>query len=286
MKNILIIGSEGQLGEELKKILFSEFNIICSTRKILDISNIEHLERNLNLNNIDILINCAAFHNLIECEKRPVEALKCNVLAQEIIIEKCKKFDVKYICFSTDYVFNGESKYPYSTNSLTSPLQVYGISRLLGEKVVLNSGSDNFVIIRTSGLFGLKESKTRGKNFIEKCLDQINQRGFVEVAQENRFSPTYAPDLAKSIKKIIFRSEIKGLLHLTNSGSASWYELAKYAATHIGLEDKVKGINRNSKTGEMMRPKFTVLEHSYKSFPILKMPSWRDAVDRYMYSRK
>ena len=285
MKKIYLIGATGQLGNDLLIKLKNNYNIHVADRNLIDLSQPDRLESKLDFSGYDTVINCAAFHNLTECENHPIEALKCNVFAQEIIARKCKIFNSQYISFSTDYVFNGQSSIPYSNLSKTSPLQVYGMTRLLGEKVIINQNLKRFIIIRTSGLFGLKESKTRGKNFLEKCIDQIIKNGHVKVANENKFSPTYTVDLSNAIKNILISPEIKGIIHLTNLNSTSWYEFASYAAKQIKLENKVIPINRNFKAGEMSRPKYSVLKHSYNSFPNLKMPSWKNAVDRYMRTR-
>ncbi len=285
MKKIYLIGASGQLGNELLIKLQNNYNINVADRNLIDLSQLDTLETNLDFSGYDIVINCAAFHNLKECEIHPLEALKCNVFAQEIIARQCKKFNSQYVSFSTDYVFNGQSSIPYSNISNASPLQVYGMTRLLGEKVILNQKLKRFTIIRTSGLFGLKESKTRGKNFLEKCIDQINKNGFVEVETENKFSPTYTVDLAEAIKTILISPEVNGIIHLTNLYSTSWYKFASYAADHINLKNKVIPVKRNFITGEMLRPKYTVLKHAYNLFPNLKMPSWKNAVDRYMKTR-
>ena len=285
MKKIYLIGSTGQLGKELLNTLKNDYNIIVSNRELIDLNDLAGLEKDLDFSEFDIVINCAAFHNLIECEKKPLEALKGNVFAQELIAKKCKQSNSLYITFSTDYVFSGQSSIPYSVLSGASPLQVYGMSRLLGEKLILNQNLNRFLIIRTSGLFGRGESKSRGKNFLEKCFDAIIRDGHVQVANENKFSPTYTFDLSETIKKLLVMPKIKGVLHLTNLGSSSWYELASYAASHLNLENKIMPVDRNSRTGQMMRPKYSVLEHSHNSYPNLKMPTWKNAVDRYMKTR-
>ncbi|MCA9497341.1 MAG: NAD(P)-dependent oxidoreductase [Nanoarchaeota archaeon] len=191
--NIVILGSDGMLGSELKKIFK---NSIALSKKELDISDKKKVLKYFTENKVDVLINAAAFTNVDACENEKQElCFEVNSLGVYNLALASKKFNFLLIQYSTNYVFNGLSKSGYKENSKKNPINIYGYSKYIAENYI-EAICNRYYIIRLSNLFGHER-----KNIVDKFIEIAKEKGEINIVKEQFFSPTYAVDLAVCTKK-------------------------------------------------------------------------------------
>jgi len=273
---VLIIGSDGQLGLEIKKISnsFDSLSWIFSTIKTLDLLRLETINSFLNNINPTVIVNCAAYTNVDKAETEPKLANTINYKAVDIISKWTSAKNKKLIHISTDYVFDGLSKLPLSENSKTKPVNEYGTSKLKGEIACLKNDSSSMVI-RTSWLYS-----SFGKNFVKTMIDLMKKNHSVKVVNDQIGSPTYAYDLAKVIIEIIINSENKsGLFHYSNEGETSWFEFARLIKEFYNLDCKIIGVSSKEFKTLAKRPKYSLLNKSkIKTTFNLEIPNYKQSL--------
>ncbi|MFM6011780.1 MAG: dTDP-4-dehydrorhamnose reductase [Dolichospermum sp.] len=241
-KSILLIGSNGQVGTELKNTLSSNYKVIAYARPEIDLNQPENLRQIIKETHPEIIINAAAYTAVDKAESEPEIANNVNAIAPQIIAEESQKLGSFLIHLSTDYVFNGNHNYPYQETDIPNPLSVYGKTKLAGE-IAIQQACTDFIILRTAWVYG-----THGKgNFVKTMLRVGKDRPQVRVVEDQIGSPTWAHDIADTINKIIpqLTSEISGIYHYTNSGVASWYDfsIAIFAeAEKLGFPLQIKEV--------------------------------------------
>ena len=279
-KNLLITGSEGQLGQSIKKlsINFSDYNFIFKNKYQLDISNFSLLKNEIKENKIDTIINCAAFTDVDQAEKNKKIANLINNLSVENLANICRTENVQLIHISTDYVFDGKKKYPYVEDDITNPVNFYGFSKLEGEKRILENKLKNSAIIRTSWLYSDKKN-----NFVRKILNKINNNQELAVVCDEVGSPTNSYDLGLFILNIIplINSNQTEIYHFSNRGYCSRYELAKEILKISG--ESMNILSTYSSSLKINRPEFSALDLSKikKEFDY-EPTDWRDSLNIYL----
>ena len=218
---ILIIGSNGMLGHDLVDVLDENHDLILTTSKILDITDKQKTIDFIVDNKPDIVINSAAYTDVDGCEENQDLAFSVNGEGVRNLAIGCSEVDCPLVHVSTDYVFNGENTRPWVEDDEIGPISVYGKSKLKGEEAILEI-LDKFFIIRTAWLYGYN-----GKNFPKTMLELAENHSEITVVYDEVGSPTYTPDLAEAISKLI-ETDYYGIYHITNSESCSWCEFAKY----------------------------------------------------------
>ena len=279
MDNILITGSNGQLGQSFKfcSSEYQKFNFVYKDFFQLNICDENQLRNFLDKEKISFLINCAAYTNVDAAEEEIEKAQKVNTNAIKILTHLSLEYQFKLIHFSTDYVFDGNSNKPYDENSKVSPNGIYGKTKAEGEKVILNSNADAW-IIRTSWLFS-----PFGKNFVKKILFLLQKKNKINVISDQIGSPTYALDLARDILKILSdkisknRSEI---FHYSNAGQTTWYEFALKIKELSKLSCNIHPIQTNEFRSLAKRPKYSVLSNqNFKKEFNIRPRSWELALE-------
>lgn len=254
---ILITGSNGQLGSELKELapLYPQYNFRFFSRTELAIEDAVAVERVFNDVQPQFVINCAAYTAVDKAESEKEQALAVNATAVGIMAKAAKQVGAKFIHVSTDYVFDGESETPLSEDHPVSPVNFYGETKLKGEQEALNENADSLVI-RTSWVYSYY-----GKNFIKTMMRLMGERESVGVVADQVGSPTYAADLAKAILQIIESGKWQpGVYHFSNEGVISWAELAEAIATTINSTCQVNFITTEQYPTPAKRPRFSVLD--------------------------
>ena len=273
---VLVIGSEGQLGSEFKKISKNYYNVswFFSSVKVLDLSDLNSINNYLSNINPTVIINCAAYTNVDKAEIEPKLANTINYKAVDILSKWTSAKNKKLIHISTDYVFDGLSKLPYSENSKTKPVNEYGSSKLKGEIACLKN-DPNSIIIRTSWLYS-----SFGKNFVKTMIDLMKKNNSVKVVNDQVGSPTYAYDLAKVISKIVMNSENKsGLFHYSNEGEITWFEFARSIRELYNLDCKIIGVSSKEFKTLAKRPKYSLLNKSkIKTTFNLEIPNYKQSL--------
>ncbi len=280
MKNILITGSQGQLGNEIKKLApqYPDYNFIFTDVDELDITNYDKLDSFFNKNDIDFLINCAAYNAVDKSEEDPGKAELINATAVKYLSKITKKYNAFYIHISTDYVFDGKNHKPYIESDKPQPLSNYARSKYNGELEALNN-NDKSIVFRTSWLYS-----EFGNNFVKTIMKYGKEKDELRVIFDQIGTPTYAADMAKVILTIIPQtSKLKKpeLYHYSNEGVASWYDFAK-AIIEIADENcKVFPIETKDYPLPAARPFYSVMNKAKikKDFNI-EIPHWRDSLVR------
>jgi dTDP-4-dehydrorhamnose reductase len=279
--NILVTGSNGQLGSEIKDIAadYKDLNLFFTSSLELDICNSSHLSVFIKENNIHTVINCAAYTAVDKAEQDAEVAEKVNSEGVLNLVNAIAKVGGKLIHISTDYVFDGNGFLPYQESDEVNPIGVYGNTKRSGELAVLNAEIDG-IVIRTSWLYS-----AYGNNFVKTMLRLGNEREEIEVIFDQVGTPTNASDLAKSCLDILaYNKEThinsKGnMYHFSNEGVASWYDFA-VAIMQLGSVDcKVKPIETKDYPTLAKRPHFSVLNKSkIKTDFEIEIPYWRDSL--------
>lgn len=276
MKTILVTGSNGQLGLSLKEIATNhpQFKFIFTNKDSLDISNSLNVVAFFEKNNIDYCINCAAYTNVDKAETQQEVAHKINVIGVKNIAKSCNHHNTTLIHISTDFVFDGNKKTPYTEEDTPNPQSVYGKTKLLGEKEVEKNCKKHY-IIRTSWLYS-----QHGSNFMKTMLQLAKTKKEIRVVEDQIGTPTYALDLANAILHIINSTKNEfGVYHYSNQGEASWYDFAKAIFKEKKLKIKTEPIKTNQYATLAKRPKNSVLnKNKIKENFSISIFAWQDSL--------
>lgn len=279
---ILLIGKTGQLGGSLLADPQGH-HIYAPGRDILDLECTDSCEKAISEFTPDVVINTAAFHNVPLCEEEPHRAFAVNCIAVRDLAVICKKMNVKLVTFSTDYVFGGDKRTPYKENDHTAPLQMYGISRLAGEKIALAVAPEHTVIIRTCGLYGLAGASSKGGNFVRKRIADAEVQSELKMGCDQIVSPTYTQDLAQAVLSLIEHPKVAGgIYHLVNEGECSWFEFTQSIYGLMDVKINLIPVDRKGMSGAMRRPLYSVLANTKAHKLGIVLPHWRDSLSRYI----
>ncbi len=251
---ILITGSDGMLGHDLADVLKGKHELILTTSKTLDITDKDHVIDFVSSQKPDMLINAAAYTDVDGCEKNQELAYSVNGEGVRNLAMACKKIGCGLVHISTDYVFNGENTRPWVEDDETGPISVYGKSKLEGEKAICEI-LDKYFILRTAWLYGVN-----GRNFPKTMLELAENHSKITVVYDEVGTPTYTLDLAQAISKLI-ETDCYGIYHLTNSGSCSWCEFARYIFEIAGADVEVVPVTADEFARPAPRPSYSVLEN-------------------------
>lgn len=233
MKKILVTGAKGQLAQCIKDIAKdSDAQFTFVDRTTFDLSNTKMLQDYAAANTFDICINTAAYTNVEKAESDVETAYAVNAKGVEALATICNENNALLIHISTDYVFDGSSTTPYVETDATNPINVYGASKLAGEKAVTTHCKKHY-ILRTSWLYS-----QYGHNFLNTVLRKANAKESMTVTTEQTGTPTNANDLAAVIMQIMHTPlEQYGIYHCSNSGSATWYDFARKIVAYSNFKD-------------------------------------------------
>jgi dTDP-4-dehydrorhamnose reductase len=278
MTKVLVTGGYGQLASCIKDIaaglLGYEFTYIDLDE--LDITDKEAVDSFFEDHVPDWCINCAAYTAVDKAESELELAKKVNVDGARYLAEASKKHNARFIQISTDFVFDGKQNIPYTETDNTGPLSVYGSTKLEGERAVINSLGEHF-IIRTSWLYS-----EYGNNFLKTMLRLGADRDTLNVVNDQIGTPTYAADLAALILKLLAADAwAYGVYHYSNEGVASWYDFAKAIMDESESECEVLPINTEAYPTPAKRPAFSVMDKSkIKKELKIEIPFWRDSLKK------
>lgn len=279
MANILVTGSNGQLGSELQKIGFTALDEVWYTDvENLDITDYRAVSDFVQKNEIDTIINCAAYTAVDKAEDEPALATKINTDGAATLARVAEDEACLLIHISTDYVFDGTNTVPYTEKDKVHPTSVYGATKLAGEKAIKNSGC-MYIIIRTSWLYS-----SFGNNFVKTIRRLAAEREEINVVADQKGSPTYAEDLARGIVAIITDHDVvekEGIYHFSDNGVCSWYDFATEIVNMSGLKCKVNPVTSEEYPSKVRRPAYSVLDKTkIKTTFDVKIPEWKEALGR------
>ena len=276
--HILVTGSKGQLGSEIKQLApkYPEYDFVFTDIEELDITDANAINDYFEENAFDILINCAAYTAVDKCESNKLIAREINVLAVKSLAIACSKHNIGMIQISTDYVYDGLNHLPYKETDFTNPQSFYGETKLEGEEMVEEFCS-NGVIIRTSWLYS-----SFGNNFVKTVLKYTKERELMRVVYDQIGSPTYAADLAKVIVENFEKLQFMSGVHIFNyssEGVCSWYDFAKAIVDIKSIDCKIKPIETFEYPLPAKRPAYSVLNKAkIKDELDMEIPYWKDSL--------
>lgn len=284
-KRIVLLGAAGQLAYDLKSALIGH-DVVPLTRAELDLVSTPDLTAVLGAHSPQLVINTAAYNLVDQAESEPEVAFANNCHGPHRLAQACEELAIPLAHFSTDYVFGLDPKRdePWSETDAPGPVSVYGNSKLAGEYAVRAACSRHFVL-RTCGLYGVKGSRGKGGNFVETMLRLGNSGKPVRVVGDQHCTPSSTADVAALTAELI-ETQAYGLYHLTNAGACSWYDLAKAAYELAGLRVDLTAITSAEFGAKASRPPYSVLSTAkVESLLGRAVPSWRDALGRYLEAR-
>ena len=275
MNNILVTGSEGQLGSELRAIAFrfTQYNLFFTNRLTLDITDYNAVKAFTETNKINAIINCAAYTSVDSAESKSKLADAVNHLAVSNLAKIAKQNNIKFIHISTDYVFDGNSQRPYNENDTPNPQSVYGQTKLDGELAMQKINPANSIIIRTSWLYS-----RHGNNFVKTMLKLAETKSEISVISDQIGSPTSAVDLAAAIFTILpkIKNNSVEVFHYSNAGLCSWYDFALEIFRIKNIKTLVNAVKTSEFPMLVKRPTYSVLDKSkIKTRFDLEITSWK-----------
>jgi len=277
MKNILVTGSNGQLGSELQTIApnFLDTNFFFTDVEELDICDSKAIESFISQNKIDFIINCAAYTAVDKAEEEKALANKINIEAIKNLAKASINSNALLIHISTDYVFDGKNHRPYIETDKTNPNSHYGYTKAEAEKLIQKI-CKKAVIIRTSWLYS-----AFGNNFVKTMLKYGSERDDLKVVNDQIGTPTYAADLASTILNLITNhtTEAVEIYNFSNEGVCSWYDFAKEIIELKNIDCKIKPIESKDYPTAASRPFYSVLNKSKISKTLnIEIPHWKDSL--------
>lgn len=274
---ILITGADGQLGQELQRVL-AKHELVLGLHPEFDLLNPE-VGKPIRAARPDVVIHGAAYTDVDRAEQEPELAMAVNARGTEYVARAAAEVGARLIIFSTDYVFDGRKRTPYFETDRPNPINAYGKSKLEGERHAL-SCCPNTLVVRTSWLYGPK-----GNNFVKTIMRLAAEGAELRVVSDQRGCPTYACELAIALSKLI-ELDTSNLeprtLHLTGSGDCTWYEFACAIVAEMGLSCSVLPITTSEAGRRTPRPPYSVLGNRVLARVGITLPSWRESLKRFV----
>jgi dTDP-4-dehydrorhamnose reductase len=281
---VAVIGANGQLGTDLCRMLTAQsVSVLPLTRREIDVSDAAQVDKVLGSIRADVVISTAAFHKVEECEKQAVPSFTVNAIGPRNLALACRQNNAALVHFSTDYVFDGISRRPYTETDLPRPLNVYGVSKLAGEHMLRLTWERHFVI-RTCGLYGLAGSAGKGGNFVETMLKKAGEGAPIRVVNDQVLTPTFTGDLAEAVSKLI-QTEAYGLYHASAEGECSWYEFARKIFELEKLKVDLRAVSSAEFSSPVQRPAYSVLSKQKLSQLGIAMKTWQEGLASYLAAR-
>lgn len=281
----MVIGANGQLGTDLVKALWRQGDEVAAlTHAQIEITDTPSIRDNCARYRPEVILNCAVYHPVDECELHPDCSFSVNAVAARELALAAREIGAVLLHFSSDYVFDGEKGRPYVEADCPAPRSVFGISKLAGEQLIRSTLSQHF-IIRTSGLYGLAGSRVKGGNFVETMLRLGHERGRLRVVNDLRMAQTYTRNLAEQVA-VLIRTRHFGTFHASDHGDYSWYEFAQKIFRYAQMDVEITPVSWREFSAAASRPRYSVLEnHRLRELELDRMQPIDRALQAYLEER-
>lgn len=276
---ILITGGKGQLGTDLTDFLSAQkYTVFSFSSKDIDITDIETFLKKAKEISPHIIINCAAYTRVDDCETNVEQAYKVNSLGAKNCAIVSNLLDCTLFHISTDYIFNGNQEKPYIEYDKPSPISIYGLSKYHGE-LQIKEHCSKFFILRVSGVYG-----KYGNNFIKTIINLSKKMKTLKVVNDQITTPTFTMDICQQIAKLL-PLNCYGTYHASSEGSCSWYELTKKIFEILNIDAEVIPCTTEEFPRPARRPKYSVLENfNLKLLGLNIMPHWEESLKKFLRS--
>ena len=280
---VLIIGHRGQLGCDLQREFASEELVLAGSAE-LPVQNSGGVADFIEATRPNLILNCAAFHRVDDCEEQVEPAFSVNVFGVRNLALAARKSGAVLVHFSTDYVYDGPQRTPHIEDDLVCPKCIYGASKAAGE-IMLQSIWPKHFIFRVSGLYGYAGSREKGTNFVETMIGLARQGKPIRVVNDQVLTPTCTIDVAAAVRQVT-QTACYGLYHLTNTGQCSWYEFSSAIFRFAGLSPDLTPVTSEAFPTRAKRPNYSVLDNArLRMNGFSELADWQAALTRYVSGR-
>lgn len=281
---VLLIGGHGMLGADIAGALAGD-DLATPGSGEVDVLNPEDLREECRRVRPEVLISTAAFHRVDDCETQVEHAFRLNAVATRNLALAAREVGARFAWISTDYVFSGTASEPYEADAEALPANVYGASKLAGEHLIRATTPDH-LILRTSGLYGLRKSVVKRTNFVDTILRLIREgREEIAVVSDQVCTPTFTRDLARALRKLL-ETPARGTFHITNSGSCSWADFAERIVELTSRPVRIRRITSAEYGAAAARPPYSVLGHGALNAAGVPSPrDWTEALPEFLKER-
>jgi dTDP-4-dehydrorhamnose reductase len=276
---VLVTGANGQLAHHIVRA-FADHTVTALDRTTLDIGNPDAVARAVDEIAPALIINCAAFNNVDGAEDRPVDALAANAFGVRSLARGAQRHGATLVHYSTDFVFDGRGSEPYLEDAPTSPQSTYAASKLIGEWLALDA--PRALVLRVESLFGSPAGWVGRRGTVDAIVDGLRAGREIPVLIDRVVSPSYSPDVAAATRHLLERGAPSGVYHAVNAGHTTWDEFAVHIAGLIGVTPNLKRLTMDQLTLRAARPRYCALAAPKLAAHGFTMPSWQDAVQRWL----
>jgi dTDP-4-dehydrorhamnose reductase len=281
LERVLVTGGGGQLASDLEEQLQARAEVAAPARAELDITDDHAVAAAIESARPDVVFNCAAFHNVEVCEREEDRSFEVNARAVKRLAQACADAGAKLVHPSTNYVFDGRREEPYAEHDLPSPRSIYALSKLAGEYAAL-AYCPGALVARSSGLYGLHGSASKGGNFVTRMIARAREQGEIRMVADQRLQPTFTADLATALIDAVERNA-EGLVHLTAGGECSWFEFTEAIMRIAGIDVALEPVETSVPPGGADRPLNGVLARpAADAAGIPPLRPWDEALADYM----
>jgi dTDP-4-dehydrorhamnose reductase len=280
---ILLLGAAGQLGRDIAAALSGRHQLLCPDHDAAPVEDGERIGRFIDAQHPDIIVSAAAFHDVEKCESDPARAFAVNALGPLHIARAADRVHASFYHFSTDYVFSGAQQQPYEECDWPAPCNVYGHSKLAGERFALATRAGGHVL-RVGALYGAAPCRGKGgRNFIRSMIELCARGREIAVTDDELITPTCTGDVARQLAHMIESNAPPGLYHVTSQGGCSWFGFAREIFACLDLSVSLRPARPGEFPVKTPRPRMSVLSNSaLRRRGLDVMPPWRDALAAFI----
>jgi dTDP-4-dehydrorhamnose reductase len=276
--NMVVTGAAGQLGGATVRRLSSLANVLALTRADVDLTDHDRVMAVVTGGRPDVVINCSAWNAVDQAEDDPLKALAVNAFAVQSLARAAAASNAVFVHYSTDFVFDGLAEQPYVETDPTHPRSVYGQSKLVGEWLACEAPTA--YVLRVESLFGGPAARSS----VDKIIAALRAGQEAPVFVDRTVTPSYVEDVAAATWALVTSHAPGGVYHVVNSRTTTWYELGREIARLLGCPARLRPVKVTDVPLRAPRPQYCALSNAKLASAGFQMPSWQDAIERYLKS--
>lgn len=280
---VLVTGATGQLGSAIGQQFAAGHDVVALSQDDLDITRHERVRERVAAVRPDLVVNCAAYNDVDRCEDDAATALEVNAFGVMALARAASAVGAVFVHYSTDFVFAGDADRPYTEDVAPNPRSFYAMSKLLGDWFARES--PRWYVLRVESLFGGAALGSWHQSSVDRIADAIFEGREAVVFTDRVVSPSFVLDVARATRELVERALPCGLYHCVNTGMCTWYELAQEIGRQSGVEPRLQPKRAADVTLRAPRPMYSPLSNGKLTAAGIPMPTWQDAIGRYLASR-